>query len=1230
MEPPAPGPEGVAFAGTDRFAVLDRLGVGSMCVVYRVRDRQHGDIVALKTLRHLDPGSLYRLKQEFRALSHLDHPNLVSFYELVHEREDWFVTMELVEGVDFLTWCRGIEDGQRSRERAQSSQDLRFARSVPAGRAARRDNQVTDSYRPEPDGRLPDLLRLRSSLRQLAEGLQALHDVGRVHRDLKPSNVLVTEAGRVVILDFGLVAEVDQDYTEGTLHQNIAGSAAYMSPEQSVGKPLGYASDWYSVGVMLYEALTGVWPYSGALYSILTAKQAHDPPPPRTLVPGIPEDLDELCMALLRREPAARPTGHEIVERLRTQRPVVSLGRPPVQARFRFRDEQLDALHRALQAVGWNRPVVALVRGGTGAGKTALLREAVKRFKRKMPLTTLKGRCYQWEEVPFEALDGVMDNLSRVLRRLAVGPLRELEGPDLDHLAGLFPVLARVKAIDVHPVEAPQETLLPRATHALRHLLRVLGNAGPIVLAIDDVHWGDTESAALLSDILEAEPELPLLLVVTYAPERAGPFVRALLPRVQRLGVDVRTVDLEPLTIDQAQAIVGELLGPDGSADAVREIALQSGGLPGQLMHLVRSGRSSRPVLEVNEVVVARVKGLPDGPARLLNLLAVAGGPVPTGVAMSAIALDRDAFAAITTLRALELVEVDSEATEGTLAIAGDALREHVLDGLADDDRRALHHALARALESDGSARPETLVEHYAAAGMHVHAGMVAWQAAEMTARTHAWSETVWLLERALEFGQWSQRERQALLGQLGEALARVGHGREAARRFLQAAEEAPRLRVGALRLRAAEQLVTGGLLDEGLPLLASMLREAGLPALPRRICLGPLTRWRRWRLGWRARPPEPRPLDQLDRDRLLKVDVAWTAAEALSLFDPALAACLQPVHLQEALDLGEPERVQRALASEVAWKGMVEPGPTWRETWSEARLLAEEQNRRVGEARAAGSAALAAFRGGLWAEALRLCDEAGPLLLSEPVGAWERHRLTLVAARSHWYTGDLRRSADLALSGFAELQARGDLLFTALVAGDALPWVRMVEDDPDTAVAELEAAMEPWSRQSFTLPHAWALLARARLDLYRGRPSYAWERLAEEWRALTRSGTLMEPVLRQEAWLLRGAVAVAVPGGELLSEAVAAIRQVRGEGVAWAQPWAALLEAAVARSRGKDPSGALEEAARGFQGGGMLLGAILANRATQDDDGVASRWLRERGVRDPERFFDALAPGLR
>jgi eukaryotic-like serine/threonine-protein kinase len=285
-----PGLEAGDFDGTDRFAVQGRLGAGGYGVVYRALDRERNIPVALKTLRNVAAKALVRFKQEFRALADVSHPNLVTLYELSSREDQWFFTMELVDGVNFLWYVRGESYP------AESGPTSALSSPTSAGLQAFLEQGHEDRGAGEPaSGGALNLDRLRHALGQLTDGVLALHDAGKLHRDIKPSNVLVTREGRVVLLDFGLVAEIAPEQSR-TLE--AVGTPAYMSPEQIAGLPLTRASDWYNVGSMLYQALTGRLPFAGTVLEVMQRKRESEPVPPRALWPGVPPDLDDLCRSL--------------------------------------------------------------------------------------------------------------------------------------------------------------------------------------------------------------------------------------------------------------------------------------------------------------------------------------------------------------------------------------------------------------------------------------------------------------------------------------------------------------------------------------------------------------------------------------------------------------------------------------------------------------------------------------------------------------------------------------------------------------------------------------------------------------------------------------------------------------------------------------------------------------------------------------------------------------------
>ena len=164
----------------------------------------------------------------------------------------------------------------RARGSDDAAAEPRPARSPspsPRGRPGDGGDAAGAGLPPRPDG------RLRDALAQLIAGVLALHEAGKLHCDIKPLNVRVTPAGRVVLLDFGLVSEGPAE--PDPYESGIAGSVSYMSPEQAPGQVLTEATDWYAVGAMLFEALTGTVPFRGPVTGVLRAKQQAEPPPRR-------------------------------------------------------------------------------------------------------------------------------------------------------------------------------------------------------------------------------------------------------------------------------------------------------------------------------------------------------------------------------------------------------------------------------------------------------------------------------------------------------------------------------------------------------------------------------------------------------------------------------------------------------------------------------------------------------------------------------------------------------------------------------------------------------------------------------------------------------------------------------------------------------------------------------------------------------------------------------------
>ena len=274
---------GPAPASFGRFEVIDEIGHGAMGVVYRARDPMIDRVVAIKTITltgteeeraHFEA----RFQQEARAAGGLSHPAIVTIFDYGREGDTAFMAMEVLEGRELRDLIRG--------------------------------------------GGIPPAEAVEIAAR-VAEALAFAHERGVVHRDVKPGNIMVLADGRVKIMDFG-IARLDAPGVK-TATGLLLGSPRYMAPEQAAGEPFDGRADVFSLGVVLYEMLTGAPPFSGndipqLMFQLMNAAV----PPPSQARPGLPPVLDYIVARALKKNPQERyGSAEEFAEDLRASLPEV-------------------------------------------------------------------------------------------------------------------------------------------------------------------------------------------------------------------------------------------------------------------------------------------------------------------------------------------------------------------------------------------------------------------------------------------------------------------------------------------------------------------------------------------------------------------------------------------------------------------------------------------------------------------------------------------------------------------------------------------------------------------------------------------------------------------------------------------------------------------------------------------------------------------------------------------
>ena len=253
----------IADVLASRYEVLSTLGEGGMGLVYRVRDRETSEILALKLLRPeiaRDPDMMERFKDEIRLARRITHKNVSRIYDFNRVNDVTYITMEYVDGESLHAYLKRA--GKLSPER------------------------------------VIDLAR------QITAGLSEAHAQGVVHRDLKPENVMLARDGMVKLMDFGIARALGGNMTST---QTVIGTPGYMAPEQSQGKVVDQRTDLYALGLILYECLTGKRAFSGATPVEVALKQLKERPAPlRKFIPATPPHLEAVVFRCLEIDPGRR------------------------------------------------------------------------------------------------------------------------------------------------------------------------------------------------------------------------------------------------------------------------------------------------------------------------------------------------------------------------------------------------------------------------------------------------------------------------------------------------------------------------------------------------------------------------------------------------------------------------------------------------------------------------------------------------------------------------------------------------------------------------------------------------------------------------------------------------------------------------------------------------------------------------------------------------------------
>jgi len=710
----APQPSGAPSLHGTRFGpyrVVRTLGQGGMGIVHLAVSEESGEAVALKTVTGVSPRMFEALRWECRCLQAVRHPGvarlLAQGVSADGEQTPWYA-MELVRG-----------------------EPMRQRMSRPPG-------------------------QLSEALATLCDTLAWLHGEGIVHGDLKPENVLITDAGRPVLVDFGLASLTGRGGSRERLavRTELSGSVPYMAPEQATSALLDPRVDLYALGCMIYEVWSGRPPFVGPdAMAILTMHRDKAPAPLRQLAPQIPPALAALVDSLLRKRPEQRPGyAADVADALRAAAGLPAPAEATPASPWVYRPPLLERDEPLARLRGWiadGRPLVWIA-GANGVGRTRLVAELGRQLHAARRAVWVAD-CGPGHQAPLAPLAPA---LQRAADRLLAGEDRaHLLGP-LGHLLAAF-----------HPGLGPRPDAgalrLPQVMRALCHLLTAAQPA-PLVVVLGDAHRADDLTLAFLAHVAEEAPD-GLQVVATWRAEERAAALSALADTAPGL-------TLAPLSPDAVAAAAAGMLATRATPATLRAaLAELSGGNPFYIAEYLRTALETGQLTRVGARWRFQTEG-PDGPlpSSIEALLTARLGRASPAAAVAArvVALlgvdatlervaaltgltDARAFEAIQALRARRILTVD-----GALLFTNEQNREIAERLLPEADRADLHRRAAALLTESGDADSARLAGHWELAGDAERAARLYAYAAIDRARLGAFAQADALFERALALGR--------------------------------------------------------------------------------------------------------------------------------------------------------------------------------------------------------------------------------------------------------------------------------------------------------------------------------------------------------------------------------------------------------------------------------------------------------------------------------------------